>query len=285
MRSLLQILMLIFATLSVQAQDRDTIHLWSEKVPNEEMPKHAPRQTDNISGDVTRLTDVTDPALVVFEPKASNDLGVGIIVCPGGGYSILAVDKEGYEIAEWLNTLGYTAFVLQYRVPKNELGALNDVQRAIRMVRHKADHYNLDTDKIGLMGFSAGGSLSARATTRHAIDSYPGMDDIDQLSCYPNYALLIYPAYLDRGEQRGLTPELVMTADVPPFFIFGTADDKYGNSSLVFAQALRDNKSSVELHVLSTGGHGYGMRPGNVAAEAWPSLAELWLETTIATLE
>ena len=136
MKNLYFFLYVIFFLFSIglQAQIRDTMYLWPNKVPNEKFEKHPPVQTDNIKGDVTRITDVTNPALVVFEPNSSNNLGVGIIVCPGGGYNILAIDKEGYEIAEWLNELGYTAFVLQYRVPNNQLGALNDIQRAIRVV-------------------------------------------------------------------------------------------------------------------------------------------------------
>lgn len=277
------ILMLFFLSM-IQAQTRDAIYLWPDKVPNEKMEKHPPVKTNNTKGDVTRITDITNPALVVFEPNHPNNLGAGIIVCPGGGYNILAVDKEGYEIAEWLNQLGYTAFVLQYRVPNNELGALNDIQRAIRMVRKKANHYHLNPEKIGVIGFSAGGSLVARASTRFADASYSEGDAIDKLSCKPNFSMLVYPAYLDNGEDRSITPELVMSKQVPPFFIFGTSDDPYGNSSLVFAQALRDNQTSVELHLLADGGHGYGMRLGNIAAKTWPSLAELWLKNTMNSI-
>lgn len=277
MRLLFQILPFLLFTIVLQAQTRDIIYLWPDKVPNEKSEKHAPVQTDNTKGNVTRITDVTNPAIVVFEPSNSVNLGVGVIVCPGGGYNILAIDLEGYEIAEWLNKLGYTAFVLHYRVPNNQLGALNDIQRAIRVVRNKADFYHLNPQKIGAIGFSAGGSLIARASTLFMMDSYSKSDTIDSLSCKPNFSMLIYPAYLDKGEDRSITPELVVSKDVPPFFIFGTSDDHYGNSSLVFTQALRDNHTPVELHLLQNGGHGYGIRPGNVAAKRWPSFAEAWL--------
>lgn len=283
MRILFQIVSLLLFSSMLQAQTKDTIYLWPDKVPNEKTEKHAPVQTDNTKGDVTRLTAVTNPALVVFEPKNSNN-GIGIIICPGGGYDILAIDKEGYEIAEWLNKLGYTAFVLQYRVPKNQLGALNDIQRAIRVIRNKADLYHLNPKKIGAIGFSAGGSLVARASTLFNNDSYTKADAIDKLSCKPNFSMLVYPAYLDKGEDRSITPELTVDKDVPPFFIFGTSDDYYGNSSIVFAQALRDNQTPVELHLLQSGGHGYGLRPGNIAAKTWPSLAEIWLNMTIKSI-
>ena len=271
-------IVLIFFSLSFSlfAQKRDTIYLWPHKVPGESEEKHAPVQTDNRGGNVIRLTDVTNPALVVFKPSASKNNHSAVIVCPGGGYKILAIDKEGYEIAEWLNTLGFSAFVLQYRVPHKQAGALNDIQRAIRIVRSRADEWNINADKIGVMGFSAGGSLCARASTRYNIDSYSKIDDIDNLSCRPDFALLIYPAYLDQGKNRTLTPELKVDKQTPPMFIFAAADDYHSNSALVMAGALRDSKVPVELHLLAKGGHGYGMRAGNIAAETWPHLAEKW---------
>lgn len=274
---ILTIVMLFFLSM-IQAQTRDTIYLWPDKVPGEKEAKHAPVQIDNTKGNVVRLTNVTNPALVIFEPVKQNDSGVGIIISPGGGYEMLAIDKEGYEIAEWLNNLGYTAFVLLYRVPNNQNGALNDIQKAIRIVRSNSDKYNLKSDKIGVLGFSAGGSLSARASTSFTSNTYEKSDSIDTLSSRPNFAMLIYPAYLDKGENRNITPELQITQETPPFFIFGTADDIHGNSTLVMATALRDHKIPVELHLLPRGGHGYGKRPGNIAAETWPNLAKKWLE-------
>lgn len=274
---ILTIVMLFFLSM-IQAQTRDTIYLWQDKVPGEKEAKPAPVQIDSTKGNVVRLTNITNPALVVFEPVKQNDSGIGIIISPGGGYEMLAIDKEGYEIAQWLNNLGYTAFVLLYRVPNNQNGALNDIQKAIRIVRSNSGKYKLNPDKIGVLGFSAGGSLSARASTSLTSHTYEKSDSIDTISSRPNFAMLIYPAYLDKGENRNITPELQITEETPPFFIFGTADDRHGNSTLVMATALRDHKIPVELHLLPTGGHGYGIRPGNIAAEKWPNLAKKWLE-------
>ena len=282
MRSIFTLLILFSISFS-QAQTRDTIHLWLNKVPGEIAAKHAAIKSDNTSGNVIRLTDITNPSLTVFKPKISNDSKAAIIVCPGGGYSILAVDKEGTEVAEWLNSLGYTAFVLQYRVPNKKQGALQDVQRAIRMVRSKASIYDLNPQKIGVMGFSAGGHLSALASTDFQKESYNKEDTIDKFSSRPNFAMLIYPAYLDKGENRSISPEFVFSNQTPPYFIFGTADDKYGNSSLVMTAALRDHKIPVELHMLPEGGHGYGLRKGNITAETWPILAETWLNRMVKT--
>lgn len=279
------LIILFTFTLTSYGQTKDTIYLWPDKVPGEKDAKHDPVQTSNTADNVIRLTDVTNPSIIVFKPEASVSNGVGIIVCPGGGYNILAIDKEGYEIAEWLNKLGFTAFVLQYRVPDKQAGALNDIQRAIRIVRDKSAIWKLNPDKLGVLGFSAGGSLCARAGTRYNIETYVPVDKIDSLSCRPDFAVLIYPAYLDKGENRRLTPELLVDNNTPPMFIFGTADDDYGNSSLIIATALRDNKVPVELHLLPHGGHGYGMRPGNIAAETWPKLAEIWLENIIWSKE
>ncbi len=267
---------LLFAAANF-AQKPDTIYLWPDKVPGETEAKHQPVQTPDTKGNVIRLTDVTNPTIMVFEPEEGTNTGVGVIVCPGGGYRILAMDKEGYEIAAWLNKPGITAFVLQYRVPGKQEGALNDIQRAIRIVRSRAREWNLDPEKLGIMGFSAGGDLCARASTQYNKSTYVEVGPADTVSCRPDFALLIYPAYLDKGENRSLTPELSVDKNTPPMFIFQTADDPYGNSSLVMAAALRDAKVPVELHMLAKGGHGYGLRSGNTAAEIWPQLAEIWL--------
>ena len=278
MKQSVVLLILLLLSTDLFSQNKQIIHLWPDKVPGETEAKHPPVVTENTKGNVTRLTDVTDPAIVVYPAKKENNNGAGVVVCPGGGYNILAIDKEGYEIAEWLNELGFSAFVLQYRVPDKKLGALQDAQRAIRIVRSKATDWNLNPDKLGIMGFSAGGSLSARASTMYLVNTYNAIDNVDSISCKPGYSLLIYPAYLDAGENRSLTPELAVTKDTPATFIFQTADDRLANSALVYAQALRDAKVPVELHLLPEGGHGYGMRPGSRAAETWPELAEIWLK-------
>lgn len=279
MRSHISTLFLVFFFLNSFSQNKEIIHLWPGQVPGETEEKHVPVISENNSGNVQRISSVTDPALVIYPANESNNNGSGIIICPGGGYSKLAVDKEGYEIAEWLNSLGFSAFVLQYRVPKKQKGALQDIQRAIRIVRDKATIWDLNSNKLGVMGFSAGGSLSARASTMYDEKTYAKIDEKDELSCRPDFAMLIYPAYLDRGENRTLTPELKVNKETPPTFVFQTADDRLANSALVYTQALRDSKVPVELHLLPKGGHGYGMRPGNIAAETWPGLAEKWLST------
>jgi len=268
-------------SLTTFSQNNNLIYLWPGKVPGELKEKQPPVIAASNNDNILRFSEVTNPALEVFLPDQANKNGSAVIVCPGGGYQILAYDLEGTEIAAWLNKLGVTAFVLQYRIPDKKEGALQDVQRAIRIVRDNSKKWNIDPNKIGVMGFSAGGSLSARASTLFNIKTYSPADITDSLSCKPSFTMLIYPAYLDQGPNLTLTPELKLSNEVSPVFIFQTEDDPYGNSALVFAAALRNSKLSVELHMLAAGGHGYGLRSGKVAAETWPVLAEKWLKSVI----
>jgi len=275
------LILTIIATSNVFPQQMKLVHLWPGDVPGEKAPKHAPVFSSDSSNNVLRISEVTDPGYIVFEPDPLLNNGAAILICPGGGYYILAMDLEGYEIAKWLSKAGYTAFVLQYRVPQKQEGALQDAQRALRMIRNDAARYKINPDKIGIMGFSAGGSLSARACTRFNEKTYPAIDKADELSAKPAFGMLIYPAYLDNGPNKTITPELTITAETPPMFIFQTSDDPYGNSALIAAGALRDAKVPVELHIYPSGGHGYGLRPGIPAAETWTKLAENWLIRTL----
>jgi acetyl esterase/lipase len=259
------------------SQKMNLVHLWPGKVPGEKSAKHSTVISADTSNNVMRISEVTDPSFIVFEAEPSHANGAAVLICPGGGYSILAVDLEGYEIAKWLAKSGFMAFVLQYRVPQKPEGALQDAQRAIRLIRNDAATYKINPDKIGIMGFSAGGSLSARACTRFDEKTYPPIDKADELSARPSFGMLIYPAYLDNGPNKSLTPELTITTNTPPLFIFQTSDDPYANSALVMAGALRESKIPVELHLYPEGGHGYGLRPGKLAADVWPKLAEKWL--------
>ncbi len=281
MKDLFTFFFLFLLSISVYPQKRELIYLWPDKVPGELKAKQPPSIDTSNNDNIVRFSEVTNPAIEIYLADPAIKNGSAVIVCPGGGYSILAYDLEGSEIAAWLNKLGFTAFVLQYRVPDKKEGALLDVQRAMRIVRNNSQKWKIDPEKIGVMGFSAGGSLSARASTLFNKRTYPPVDKSDSLSCRPSFTMLIYPAYLDQGANLTLTPELQLSKEVPPVFIFQTADDPYGNSALVMAGALRNAKLSVELHLLPVGGHGYGLRPGKVAAETWPLLAEKWLRSVL----
>lgn len=281
MKKLFVFFFLFLLSFCAYPQKREIIYLWPGKVPGELKSKQPPSFDTTNNDNIIRFSEVTDPAIEVYLPDPAKQNSSAVIVCPGGGYHILAWNLEGTEIAGWLNKLGYAAFVLQYRIPDKKEGALQDVQRAIRIVKYNSQKWNIDPEKTGVMGFSAGGSLSARASTLFNKRTYPPVDKTDSLSCRPSFTMLIYPAYLDQGPDLTLTPELTLSKEVPPIFIFQTADDPYGNSALVMATTLRNAKLPVELHMLATGGHGYGLRPGKIVAETWPLLAEKWLSRTI----
>ena len=281
MKVLYLLISIMLFTSTTYSTDREVIKLWPKDVPGQTETKAAPSISKNNKGNTIRIDKVTDPALIVYQANPENRNNSAVIICPGGGYGILAVDKEGYEVAEWLSELGYTAFVLQYRVPQNRKGALQDAQRAIRTVRGMSTKWDIDTDRIGILGFSAGGSLSARASTLYLDADYAPTDSYDSLSARPDFAVLIYPAYLDEGTNHALTPELKVDKNTPPMFIFVAGNDQHANSSLVMAAALREKKVPFELHILPKGGHGFGMRPGNRAAETWPLLCEEWMRLTV----
>lgn len=261
--------MLLAAPAWAQESERN---IWPDKRPAEVVLKKGKMKQTMGDDGILRIQQMPVPTLQKF-PVVKSPKGKVVIVCPGGGYQILAVNHEGTEIAQWLNALGYTAYVLRYRVPDNREGALQDVQRAIRIARAENPG-----KQVGVMGFSAGASLTARAATRFQSPSYTATDETDTQSARPDFAALIYPAYMDEGEHHTLTPELTITEQTPPFFVFQTADDRYGNSALVISQALRNHKIPVQLHIYEKGGHGYGLRANLAeAASKWPKLMEEWL--------
>jgi acetyl esterase/lipase len=271
------ILLLVIACKQLHAQ-KDSVYLWPNAVPGETAPKSKPVITPLEDGS-TRVTEVTNPLYDIFEPATGKKNGKAIVVCPGGGYTRLALVKEGFSIANWLTDLGYTVFVLQYRVPNKRDGAWQDIQRCIKMIKYNAKKYGIDPNKIGSMGFSAGAHVIARAAMADSTQKYPTQDAADALSSRPACQIIIYPGYLSDGPNRSLTPELKANAWTVPTFIFQTMDDGSAPSSFALAVALRDARADVELHMLPKGGHGYGMYPGNVAAETWPGLVQKWLQS------
>lgn len=262
---------------SVVVAQTDSVYLWPNAVPGEIKTKAEPIPVTLEDGSI-RVVEVTDPFLAVFEPTASMKNGKAVIVCPGGGYIRLAIHKEGYTTANWLADLGYTVFVLHYRVPNKRNGALHDLQRGLRLIRHDAKKYEIDAAKVGAIGFSAGGDLVVRAEMLNTFQGYPEQDAADKLPATPDRMIVIYPAYLDGGPNKSLTPGLSASEQTADTFIFQTMDDDYGLSAFALATALQKAKANVELHMLPAGGHGYGMSPGNKAAETWPILLAWWLK-------
>ena len=270
------LLLLMLAVQTAYAQS-DSVYLWSKAVPGEEKPKLPPVIKAWEDGG-TRVMEVTNPFFAVFKPETSKKNNKAFIVCPGGGYVRLAVEKEGYATARFLSGLGYTVFVLHYRVPDKRDGAWQDIQRSVRLIRYNATKYGIQANKIGVMGFSAGAHVAARSGMADSTINYPVQDAADAVSSRPDCMVIMYPGYLDMGPNKSLTPELKAHPHTAPTFIFQAMDDNIVQSSFALAMALRDVKANVELHIVPKGGHGYGMTPGNKAAEAWPPLLEKWLK-------
>jgi len=268
------------------------IKLWPKEVPGEKAPIDEEKDTsteksNKVAGKhVIRLGNVSQPTITVHRPAKDKDTGAAVIVCPGGGYNILAYDLEGSEICEWLNSLGVTGVLLKYRVPKRpglekHTAALQDAQRAFGLVRSRAAEWGLDPQRIGVLGFSAGGHLAATACNNYEKRSYELVDEADKASCRPDFAVLIYPAYLTVKEQGDkVAPELPVTANTPQTFLVMTQDDGVRvESALFYYLALKQAKVPAELHLYPTGGHGYGLRPSEHGVTTWPLRAAEWMKT------
>ena len=210
-----------------------------------------------------RLTDVAEPTLKLYLLEDQSEAAPFVIVCPGGGYNVLAYTKEGTEIAEWLNSIGVSAAVLKYRVPKNREGALEDARQAVRMAREKSAAWSIDPTRIGMLGFSAGGHLTAACSN----------SDVR-----PDFSVLVYPAYLFKKGSTELVDEIQVDEKTPPAFIVQTKDDKaYYRSTIAYTAALDAAGVDVESHLFAKGGHGYGMRDRGHPVSQWPRLCEAWL--------
>jgi acetyl esterase/lipase len=232
---------------------------------------------------VIRLGNVTTPQLEIFRPPAGTANGAAVVICPGGGHYILAYDLEGTEVAAWLTSLGVTAAVLKYRVPARENrpryeAAVQDAQRAVSLLRSRADSLKIDPQRIGILGFSAGGQTAA-LTALMAERLYERIDVADEVSQRPDFAVLIYAADLvDDDQPTRLNPEVTVGEAAPPMFLVHTWDDENTpQSSLQLAVALKRVHVPCELHLFARGGHGYGMRPTELAVTRWPGLCEQWL--------
>jgi len=231
---------------------------------------------------VLRISNVSEPTLTFYPAPVDNNSGTTIIVSPGGGYNILAYNLEGSEICKRFNSFGVNCVLLKYRVPRREglekhVAPLQDLQRAIAYTRYHAKDWNIDPNKIGVIGFSAGAHLSAMASTAYKERTYPAVDSADNESLRPDFCLLIYPAYLD-GPNFTVASELKITSETPPTFLVQTEDDsKLLNSSIFYYYALKEAKVPASLHLYTTGGHGYGLRNTGHLVNEWPYRAIDWL--------
>lgn len=269
------------------AQPGEPIPLWPEgKVPGEETLKLPPESVE-LKGDykIEIMSQVSVPTLTWYPAEKEKNTGAAVLVCPGGGYSILAYSHEGKEVCEWLNSLGVNAGLLKYRVPRRaglekHQAPLQDVQRAMGIIRGRSAEWGVDPKRAGILGFSAGGHLAAMALTSDGSRTYPADPAFDAASCVPNFAILVYPAYLqDEKNPDQLSPEVKVTATTPPaYLVVAHGDRKFVEGAAVFYLAMRRHERDAELHIFAKGGHGFGLKNTDEEIKNWPDSAGKWMK-------
>jgi len=247
------------------------------------------------------VTNVAKPSFTIYPPKEYNT-GAAVIVFPGGGYKVLAIDLEGTEICDWLTSKGITCVLLKYRVPNSgchwddqcrcnktpkAFTALQDAQRTLGLVRANATKRGINPNKIGVLGFSAGGNLVAMISSNFSKRTYPRVDSSDDVSSRPDFAIALYPGHMTLAHKnntekgrRKINPDISFTAEAPPTFILHSKDDKTNpiEYSLVYFDALKKLKVPVEMHLFDKGGHAFGLRQTDLPITKWPELVETWLQ-------
>jgi acetyl esterase/lipase len=263
-----------------------TLKLWPGGAPGDTGVTGPEREVPPKEGErkVIRLTDISEPAITLYRVPRTKANGTGVLIAPGGGYRILAWDLEGTEIAEWLNSIGVTAVILKYRVPRRDednphQAPLQDAQRAMRLVRKNAKAWGIDPGRLGMLGFSAGGHLTVLTGTHWDENTYDRVDDADDLSSRPDFLVPIYAAYLgDKEDPWKLNPLVRVTEKTPPVFMAVTYDDQdRGAQAALLLAELKKKGVPAELHIFAKGGHGYGLRPSADPVSGWPKLCEQWM--------
>jgi len=309
MKRLIFSLLIVFALGNLRAQTnawqpslgRTQMPIWPGAVPDAQ-PLDGPESVKTSDGDIAGkpvliVERVSQPTMTVYSPRGTNT-GVAIIVFPGGGYNILAIDLEGSEVCDWLASHGITGVLLKYRVPgsgphhdsKLDRGvdpkvhtALEDAQRTIGLVRLHAAEWHVDPHKIGVLGFSAGGHLVADISTHFDKRLYPVVDAADEESCRPDFGVPIYPGHMleHTTNEFELNPTVPVTSNTPPMFVLQAQDDPVDTvtNSLVYYIALKNAKVPVEMHLYAHGGHAFGLRRTDLPITDWPELMEKWLRT------
>lgn len=275
---------------SLRASEPPTLELWPGRAPGDAgdlgEETDTTKATDGLVAGrrVIRLGNVTKPTLTIYRPQNQAVPGPAVLVCPGGGYHILAMDLEGTEVCEWLNRIGVTGVLLKYRVPKRpglekHTAALQDAQRALGLLRQRGAEFGIASNRLGILGFSAGAHLAAAASNNYRERTYSTVDAADGFNCRPDFTLLIYPAYLTVKEKNDkVAPELALSNNTPPTFMVIAQDDPVRmENALYYALGLKNVSVPVELHLYPIGGHGYGLRPNNQTVTSWPARATDWL--------
>jgi acetyl esterase/lipase len=270
-------------SLGLFAQTHPITFLWPNGAPgapaNPAVEGDTTTAKDNLIAGrpVIRLGNVSNPTLTLY-PPAGNNTGAAVLVFPGGGYHILAMDLEGTEVCDWLASSGIACALVKYRVPDSgpypkSSAALQDAQRAMGIVRSHAADWGIDPRRIGVLGFSAGAHLAAALSNTFEKRLYPAIDAADEASCRPDFAVIVYPGYLDK-------PGMPISAQAPPSFIVQAEDDPvHVENATEYFLALKKAKIPAELHIYAQGGHGYGLRRTALPITGWPQSVETWLHT------
>jgi acetyl esterase/lipase len=271
--------------------DHLTLPLWPNGAPgavaNPGVEADMTTANDNRPGGrpVIRIGNVSSPTLTLYSPKGTNT-GAAVVVFPGGGYRILAIDLEGTEVCDWLNAQGMSCILIKYRVPEpgpypTSSAPLQDAQRAFGIVRTHAAEWHVDPHRVGVLGFSAGAHLAAALSTHFDQRLYDPVDAADKLSCRPDFAVIVYPGYLALADQNyAPNPDVHPTAQTPPTFLVQAEDDTvHVENAVVYFLALKNAKVPAELHIYAEGGHGYGLRRTALPVTTWPQTVEIWLHT------
>jgi len=272
------------------------VELWPGKAPDEtgtigpERERMSPsldRKQVEVTESTRMLTDVTKPTITICRPSKDKDTGTAILICPGGGYWNLYWQLEGEEVASWLNPLGVTGIILKYRVPRRPgepqgqpaWRPLQDAQRAVSLVRSKADEWGINPNRIGIVGFSAGGHLAIATATEFEKRTYEPVDVVDEVSCRPDFAILVYPGYLKAKEKDELAPGLQIPSGTPPVFLAHGGADIISppEHSVLMYLALKKAGIPAELHVYATAAHDFGVRPSEHPCSTWTKACAAWL--------
>ncbi len=302
MKNYLIVTCFILLSSSTSFSQNFVLPLWENNIPNNN-DVFVTEKAD--TSDIIRIQEVDNPIIQVYLPSNKVNAGEAVIICPGGGYKILAFDWEGTDVAKWLNSNGICAIVLKYRLPQSEsnidgrLSPFLDVQRALRLTRYNAKSWRINPNKIGVMGFSAGGHLASTLGT-HFDEDFFSSDKIDSISCRPDFMILMYPVItfgepnLHTGSRQNLigdkpdpflinyySNELHITKNTPPTFLVHADDDKAVpvENSLMFYQKLKENNIPSEMHIFKEGGHGFGLAIGKGRLGQWKDLCLTWIRT------
>ena len=280
----------------IGADNPVVVEIWPGKVPDESggigperfrMSPALDRKQVEVTEPTQMITDVTKPTLTIYRPAKDKDTGAAVLICPGGGYWNLYWQLEGEEIAAWLNSVGATGIILKYRVPRRPdepktepaRRPLQDAQRAVSLVRSKATDWAIDPQRIGMVGFSAGGHLAIATATSFDKRTYEPIDDIDKISCRPDFAIPVYSGYLKAKDKDELAPGLRIPSGTPPVFLVHGGDDIVSppENSLFMYLALKRAGVPVELHIYATATHDFGVRKADHPYSTWTDSCVNWM--------